>query len=117
MNKGMVFLVGAGPGDPGASDPPGKRASGNSGGPGLRPAGLQEFLSWYRRAAKKIYVGKESGRHSRTQEEINGILGGVGVKGKRVIRLKGGDPFVFGRGGEEIHSLSAHGIPMRWSPA
>ncbi len=61
-------------------------------------------------------MGKESGRHSRTQEEINGILVEWALKGKRVIRLKGGDPFVFGRGGEEIHSLSAHGIPYEVVP-
>ena len=60
--------------------------------------------------------GKESGRARQTQEEINGILVEWALKGKRVIRLKGGDPFVFGRGGEEIQSLSAHGIPYEVVP-
>ena len=63
-----------------------------------------------------IYVGKRSGRHSMCQEEINALLLQKAKEGKRVVRLKGGDPFVFGRGGEEIHALNREHIPTAYIP-
>ena len=116
MNKGMVFLVGAGPGDPGLLTLRGKELLETAEVLVYDRLASREFLELVPAGCEKIYVGKESGRHSRTQEEINGILVEWALKGKRVIRLKGGDPFVFGRGGEEIHSLSAHGIPYEVVP-
>ena len=98
MNKGMVFWW-----EPDQairdSDSGEKSFVGNS-GKSWSTTGLasREFLELVPAGCEKIYVGKESGRHSRTQEEINGILVEWALKGKRVIRLKGGDPFVFGPG-------------------
>lgn len=116
MNKGMVFLVGAGPGDPGLLTLRGKELLETAEVLVYDRLASREFLELIPAGCEKIYVGKESGRHSRTQEEINGILVEWALKGKRVVRLKGGDPFVFGRGGEEIQSLSAHGIPYEVVP-
>ena len=116
MNKGMVFLVGAGPGDPGLLTLRGKEVLETAEAVVYDRLASREFLELVPADCEKIYVGKESGRHSRTQEEINGILVELGLRGKRVVRLKGGDPFVFGRGGEEIQSLLAHRIPYEVVP-
>src|SRR3954452_21953383 len=115
--SGTVYLVGAGPGDPGlmtrraldliaSADailydrliPPGA----------LDGAGPGDELR---------YVGKQPGGHSHTQEESNGLLVELGQAGKEVVRLKGGDPFVFGRGGEEAQALAAAGVPFEVVPA
>ena len=75
-----------------------------------------ELLDAVPPAAERIYMGKRSGKHSAPQTEISRVLVGKAGEGKMVVRLKGGDPFVFGRGGEEIQALQAAGIPYQEVP-
>ena len=113
---GMVWLVGAGPGDPGLFTLRGKEVLEQAEvvvydalvGPGV--------LSMIPETARLIYAGKRSGNHTLVQEEINRILLEEAQKGYRVVRLKGGDPFLFGRGGEELELLREHGIPFEVVP-
>lgn len=79
--------------------------------------GSEELLSLVPESCERIYVGKEAGHHIKKQSEINRILVEKALEGKRVVRLKGGDPFVFGRGGEEIQALTEAESPMRSSRA
>jgi uroporphyrinogen III methyltransferase/synthase len=113
--RGVVYLVGAGPGDPGLLTVRGAEL--------LRSAEVvvYDYLSNPRLLAhcpqaQAIYVGKKAAAHSLTQEQINALLVEQGLAGKRVVRLKGGDPFVFGRGGEECEALAAAGIPFEVVP-
>ena len=113
--SGIVYLVGAGPGDPGLITVRGAEL--------LRSADVvvYDYLSNPRLLAhcpnaEAIYVGKKAAHHSMTQEQINALLVEKGEAGKRVVRLKGGDPFVFGRGGEECEALAAAGIPFEVVP-
>lgn len=114
--RGMVYLVGAGPGNPELLT---LRAFNL-----LREADAilydrlvtPEILAYGRPEARCIYVGKETDKHSRTQEEICAMLIELALQGQRVVRLKGGDPFIFGRGGEEIEALAAHGIAFEVVP-
>jgi uroporphyrin-III C-methyltransferase/precorrin-2 dehydrogenase/sirohydrochlorin ferrochelatase len=76
----------------------------------------EAVLELARREAPRIYAGKARAAHSMSQDEINDLLVGLAQEGKRVVRLKGGDPFVFGRGGEEIQALAAAGIPFSVVP-
>ena len=75
-----------------------------------------EILGHVRRDAARIYVGKSKADHTATQAEINALLAAEARAGKRVVRLKGGDPFVFGRGGEEVQYLQNRGIPVEVVP-
>lgn len=75
-----------------------------------------EVLDYLRADAERIYVGKERANHTLPQDEINRLLVGLARAGKRVVRLKGGDPFVFGRGGEEMQALARHGIACEVVP-
>ncbi|MEW5945597.1 MAG: uroporphyrinogen-III C-methyltransferase [bacterium] len=114
--KGKVFLVGAGPGDPGLLTVKGRKI--------LAAADVvvydrlihRKILAHCRRNCEKVYVGKRDGLHIRSQREINEILRRRYQEGLTVVRLKGGDPFIFGRGGEEAELLAENRIPFEIVP-
>ncbi|MBI3291263.1 MAG: uroporphyrinogen-III C-methyltransferase [Elusimicrobia bacterium] len=114
--KGKVYLVGAGPGDPGLLTLRGKDILGRADVVLYDYLVNQRVLEWARPEAHLVCVGKERGRHTRSQAEINRLLVRSSQAGKVVARLKGGDPFLFGRGGEEAESLAAHGVPFEVVP-
>ena len=114
--KGKVYLVGAGPGDPDLITVKGERLLKDCDAvvyDNLIPA---ELLIYLRPETEKYYVGKKAGRHTLPQEEINALLARLAGEGKQVVRLKGGDPYVFGRGGEEAGYLREHGIKFEIVP-
>ena len=113
---GSVILVGAGPGDPGLLTQKGRQAIENAQVVVYDRLVSPAILSLIPKDAEKINVGKESSNHLVPQEEINRILLRKAQEDKRVVRLKGGDPFLFGRGGEELELLEAAGIPFQVVP-
>lgn len=116
LQPGWVWLCGAGPGDPGLLTLHALNA--------LRQADViiydalvdARILDWAGKNTKLIYAGKRGGKPSAKQRDISLQLVDLAKAGKRVLRLKGGDPFVFGRGGEEAQTLVQHGIPIRIIP-
>ncbi len=114
--KGMVYLVGAGPGDPDLITVKGLRL--------VREADVlihdrlihPRILEQARPEAERFYVGKESDHHTVPQDKINAMMVREARKGRNVVRLKGGDPFVFGRGAEEVLYLVEQGIPWEVVP-
>jgi uroporphyrin-III C-methyltransferase len=114
LQKGWVWLVGAGPGDPGLITALGLKALAQA-DVILHDALVDESLLALS-DAEKIYAGKRAGVKSCKQDEISDLLVTLAKEGKRVLRLKGGDPFVFGRGGEEAQALAAAGVPFRIVP-
>jgi len=110
--EGKVYLVGAGPGDPGLITLNGLHC--------LEKADIiiydhlvdKGFLNKVRQEVELIHVGKQPKAHLMSQEQINALLVAKARQGKIVVRLKGGDPFVLGRGGEEAEALAAEGIPF-----
>jgi uroporphyrinogen III methyltransferase/synthase len=114
--KGKVYLVGAGPGDPGLITIKGLKVLEKADTVIYDYLANPELLSNCREDAELIYVGKKGGSHTMSQEEINKLLAKKALEGKLVVRLKGGDPFLFGRGGEEIEELIKHGIPFEVIP-
>jgi len=113
---GMVYLVGAGPGDPGLLTLKGRECIERAEVVVYDALVDKRLLEHMRPGAEAIYAGKREGHHSRPQEEINGILVSRGRVGQIVTRLKGGDPFLFGRGGEEAAALAAAGVPFEVVP-
>jgi uroporphyrinogen III methyltransferase/synthase len=111
MSVGTVFIVGAGPGDPGLLTVKALELVRSCDVLVYDNLMADEYVA-LSRATEKIYVGKGSGMHMMTQEAIGGILVDRARAGKTVVRLKGGDPFVFGRGGEECQALDRASIPF-----
>ena len=116
MPAGLVYLVGAGPGDPGLVTRHAEAA--------IRAADTvvydhlvhRKILDWIPPEARRIYVGKRRGHQEMPQHEINRLLCDEARQGRMVVRLKGGDPYVFGRGAEEAETLAAAGVPFRVIP-
>ncbi len=112
MTPGTVYLIGAGPGDP--------KLITVGGADALRKADVvvydrlahPKLLDYARADAERVYVGKQADKHAMKQDDINALLAERAGAGKTVARLKGGDPFVFGRGGEEAEYLRERDIPF-----
>jgi uroporphyrinogen III methyltransferase / synthase len=114
--KGKVFIVGAGPGDPGLITLKGLRSLAGADVVVYDYLASEDILRFAGKDARLIYVGKKGGDHTLPQGEINKVLVDEALKGNTVARLKGGDPFIFGRGGEEAEVLHEAGIPFEVIP-
>lgn len=114
--KGKVYIIGAGPGDPGLLTVKAVRCIERSDVLVYDYLVSPEILNYARADARLVYVGKKGGHHTASQDEINGILVREASEGNTVARLKGGDPFIFGRGGEEAEVLFEAEIPFEIIP-
>jgi uroporphyrinogen III methyltransferase/synthase len=116
MKNGFVHIVGAGPGDPGLITVRGKECIARADVVVYDYLASEQLLEFARPGAELIYAGKIGGRHNHEQWQINDLLVEKALSGKVVTRLKGGDPFIFGRGGEECEALVTAGIPYEIVP-
>ena len=114
--QGKVYLVGGGPGDPELLTVKAARLIGTADAIVYDHLVGVGILDLVHAGAERIYVGKEPGKHTLPQDEINTLLVRLARAGKTVVRLKGGDPFIFGRGGEEIEELAGSGIEFEVVP-
>jgi uroporphyrin-III C-methyltransferase/precorrin-2 dehydrogenase/sirohydrochlorin ferrochelatase len=113
---GFVSLIGGGPGNPDLITLRALRAMQSASVVLYDHLVAPAIVDLARRDAGRIYVGKEQDNHALDQREINALMVRLARQGKHVVRLKGGDPFIFGRGGEEIEALAAHGIAFEVVP-
>jgi uroporphyrin-III C-methyltransferase len=116
LNKGMVYLVGAGPGDPRLITVYGLECIQKADVIAYDRLVNEKLLKHAKEGAELVYCGKLPGKHALIQEQINHLLIEKAQEGKIVTRLKGGDPFVFGRGAEEAEELAQRGIPYEVVP-
>jgi uroporphyrin-III C-methyltransferase len=116
MSKGIVYLVGAGPGNPRLLTLEALKILEKAEVVVYDNLVTSEILKLSPDTAEKIFVGKQSGSHPVPQDDINAILVAKGLQGKKVVRLKGGDPLLFGRGGEEAEALKKHGVKFMIIP-
>jgi uroporphyrinogen III methyltransferase / synthase len=116
MSPGKVWLVGAGPGDPGLLTLKGARALAQCDTLVYDYLASPAIVALAPPDCEKIYVGKKAGQHTLSQDEITALIVRLGRAGKKVVRLKGGDVFVFARGGEEAHALAEAGVPFEIVP-
>ncbi|MGF1610466.1 MAG: uroporphyrinogen-III C-methyltransferase [Kiloniellales bacterium] len=115
-NDGIVYIVGAGPGDPDLLTLRALRLIQDADVIFHDKLVAPEILDYARRDAERVYVGKSKGNHAKSQDQINALMAAAALAGKRVVRLKGGDPFVFGRGGEEAAYLRERGVAVEVVP-
>ena len=111
-----VYLVGGGPGDPDLITVKGRKVLEQADVVLYDALASDRLLNYAPVSAERIYVGKKRANHEMSQEEINALLVEYGRSGKNVVRLKGGDPFIFARGGEEVEALAAAGLPFEIVP-
>ena len=116
MRNGKVYLVGAGPGDPGLLTVRAAELIESADFIAIDALVSNDIAARIPKGAEVVYVGKRSSAHTLPQDQINKLLIEEAKKGRKVVRLKGGDPFVFGRGGEEAEEIVAAGVPVEIVP-